>query len=352
MEKSIQKKTTFIIAGIGILYFLFLVRGILLPFILSIFIAYLFHNLNNKLERVLKSRNFSTIVIILIFYTLIILSFVFIIPIFSNQLVNLFDDLQLFVKNKDSIIYDSLSRVMEFLKIKDSSSIKLYILEHNTEFASYFLSFFNNIISKSISAISFISILIITPITSFYFLKEWNNIVQTIDNYVPQNFSEKFNKVFNEIDKTLSGCLKGQLIVCFILGILYGTSLFAIGLKYGFLIGFLTGLANFIPYFGMIIGCTIAFATVLYQFGFNLIYLCLVAGVFIIGQIFESNVLTPNLVGSKVNLHPMWIIFAIFCGGSLFGFWGLLFAIPVAGILGVLVRFYLNNKNIIKNDFK
>ena len=131
------------------------------------------------------------------------------------------------------------------------------------------------------------------------------------------------------------------------MGLFYGLLLMASGLQYGFVIGLLTGLASFIPYFGMLIGFAIGLIMTIYQFGLSIPFIALISSIFILGQILEGNFITPKLVGDKINLHPLWIIFALFSGGTLFGFYGLLLALPIAGVIGVLVRFYIKNlKNV------
>ena len=205
------------------------------------------------------------------------------------------------------------------------------------------MSLLNKIVIKSLAFISIISLLIITPITAYHFLAEWNNIVATITSYIPKNRQIKAKYLFTEIDNVLSGCLKGQLNVCVILGLFYGTLLFFSGLKYGFVIGLLTGLASFIPYFGMFFGFAVGLIMTIYQFGFSIPHLFLTSIIFMLGQFLEGNFITPKLVGDKIKLHPLWIIFALFCGGSLFGFYGLILALPMAGIVGVLVRFYIKD---------
>ena len=180
--------------------------------------------------------------------------------------------------------------------------------------------------------------------TTFYFLNEWNNIIKTIKIYIPKKNLKTTELLFRQIDSVLSACMKGQLNVCIILGLFYGTLLFLSGLKYGFLIGLLTGLASFIPYFGMFIGFFVAMIMTFYQFGFNTTHIIITLAIFLTGQILEGNFITPKLVGSKIKLHPLWIIFSLFAGGTLFGFVGLLIALPIAGVIGVLIRFYIKQK--------
>lgn len=346
MNKKLQRNLLITLSILGIFYFLYLVRSILLPFTLGIIIAYLLGGITNKLEKYLKNRKAASIIIVSTFSLIIIMLFAFVLPIILDQSIKLAKELSLFFNEKNDFLYSQIDKIFSYLKIQDGMDAKKYIGSYGEKVASYSLNIVNNILSTSIAFITVLSLLIITPITTYYFLNDWNNIISTIRSFLSEKVAKKMDLLFKEIDKTLSGCLKGQLTVCLILGIIYGFLLMAINLKYGFVIGFLTGLANFIPYFGMFIGCTIALIMTIYQFGFGIEHILLVGGIFMFGQILEANFITPKLVGNKINLHPMWIIFALFCGGALFGFVGLILALPVVGILGVLIRFY------IKANFK
>ncbi|HSQ98179.1 MAG TPA: AI-2E family transporter [Rickettsiales bacterium] len=340
MDKSLKQKIILSTLLIFTLFFFYSVRNILLPFVLGGLIAYLLKNSVNKFGTKIKSKKLVATTFVSIFSILILLFFAFVIPVLLNQTAQMFKELANYITKNSDFLGDKITQTMQYFAINtDEINIKTYIANYSTNIAGYSINLLNGILSKSIAFISLISLLIITPITAYYFLMEWDNIMKHIYSYIPKSKQNTAKTLFKNIDSVLSGCLKGQLNVCGILGLFYGILLMLSGLKYGFIIGLLTGLASFIPYFGMLIGFATGLIMTLYQFGFDITHIILTSGIFIIGQILEGNFITPKLVGNKIHLHPLWIIFALFSGGTLFGFYGLLLALPIAGIIGVLIRF-------------
>ena len=199
---------------------------------------------------------------------------------------------------------------------------------------------FDNAITSSIVLINVISIIFIAPILVFYLLKDWDLFLKKINSYLPRRISAPVKEIAKEIDKTLSGYIRGQFNVCIILAIIYAALLSICGLNFGFLIGFLTGLFAFVPYIGMLLGVTAAIIASLFQWGFDISHIAVISSIFIFGHLIESNFLTPKLIGSKIGLHPIWIIFGLFVFGALFGFVGVLIAVPLTAIFGVIIKYF------------
>ncbi len=346
MNSKIKDNIIITITITVLLLFFYSVRNILLPFILGGLIAYFLDNITTKLKNKIRNRNIASIIVITIFTVLILSFFIFIIPILIVQATELLKELANYLSKNNELISEKITKLMSYLKIDDGVNFKSYLSTYSKNMTGYLMGLLNNILSTSIAFINLLSLLIITPITAYYFLNEWSNIKKIIKSYLPKKHKATIENLIKEMDTVLSACLKGQFNVCCILAIFYGTLLMLSNLKYGFLIGLLTGLASFIPYFGMFIGFFIAMLMTFYQFGFQTSHILITIGIFISGQIIEGNFITPKLVGKKIGLHPLWIIFALFSGGTLFGFIGLLAALPIAGILGVLIKFY------IKTNFK
>lgn len=346
MSKSLKNNIILSILAICSLYFLYTVRSILLPFILGIIIAYFLNKTTTKLEKVFfNSRKVASIFIITIFTTVILIVITLVIPIIIEQTFNFIKELLNYIKQDNSgVISNKIATLLEFFDIKDQIDFKKYIINYGNKISQHIMTFLNNLVSKSMAFINVISLLIITPITAFYFLNDWNKMLEKIKSFIPPKNKEKYIQLFRNINDVLYACVKEQFNVCLILSVFYGTLLKFTGLKYGFLIGFLTGVASFIPFIGMIFGFAAAMIMTLYQFGLDVPFLLIVSGIFFAGQILESNFLTPNLVGNKINLHPLWIIFALFAGGTLFGLLGMLVALPTASVLGVIVRFFIKEK--------
>ena len=183
-----------------------------------------------------------------------------------------------------------------------------------------------------------ISLFVITPVVAFYLLRDWDAIIARVDTYLPRAHVETIREQARLVDETLAGFLRGQFTVCLLLGLFYGIGLSLVGLEFGLVIGLGTGLVSFIPYFGMLIGFVVGVGLAIAQFH-TLLPIAMVVVVFAVGQFLEGNFLTPKLVGDRVNLHAVWIMFALLAGAALFGFVGVLLAVPVAAVIGVLVRF-------------
>lgn len=209
--------------------------------------------------------------------------------------------------------------------------------------AQLLASFVSSIWSGSQAVIGVISVLIVTPVVAFYILLDWDNMIARVDSWLPRDHAEAIRGIFRDIDAAIAGFVRGQATVCFLLGLFYGSSLTMLGVSFGFLIGLCTGLASFIPYVGSILGFVVTISVALVQSWPDWHLPVYVALVFGAGQILEGYVLSPRLVGGSVGLHPVWLMFALLAAGSLFGFIGLLVAVPVAAAIGVLVRFALSS---------
>jgi len=187
--------------------------------------------------------------------------------------------------------------------------------------------------------VSLFSLLVITPVVAFYFIVDWERIVKSLERLVPRSQHDTVVKLARQTDAAIAGFVRGQTVVCVLLGIFYAVALSVVGLNFGLLIGLLSGLISFIPYVGSVTGFVLATGIALAQFWPEWIWIVAVMGIFLFGQFIEGNILVPKLVGDSVGLHPLWLMFALFAFGYLFGFLGLLLAVPLAAAVGVLARF-------------
>jgi len=192
------------------------------------------------------------------------------------------------------------------------------------------------------------SLLVITPVVAFYLLLDWPRMVESIDGWIPVKQRETVRRLAGEIDGAIAGFIRGQALVCVFLGLWYGIGLTLVGLNFGFLIGIIAGLLSFIPFVGSLTALVVSVAVAIVQGWPSLWLLAMALGVIGVGQFIEGNILTPRLIGNSVGLHPVWLMFALIAFGSLFGFTGLIVAVPVAAAIGVLARFgigqYLNSE--------
>jgi predicted PurR-regulated permease PerM len=196
------------------------------------------------------------------------------------------------------------------------------------------------VLGGGVALFNLLSLLVVTPIVAFYLLRDWDRLIATVDGWLPPRHADEVRGIARDIDHVLSGFVRGQVTVCLALAAYYGIGLSLAGLEFGLIIGIATGLLSFVPIFGMMIGFLVGIGVALAQFGLTF-GVVLVLAVFLVGQIVEGQLLTPRLVGSRVGLHPVWTIFALLAGGAIAGFTGLLLAVPVAAVIGVVSRFGL-----------
>uniref|UniRef100_UPI00404752D4 AI-2E family transporter n=1 Tax=Yoonia sp. TaxID=2212373 RepID=UPI00404752D4 len=197
----------------------------------------------------------------------------------------------------------------------------------------------NGLLSSALGLINVVILLVVVPVVAFYLLLDWDNMTAKIDDMLPRDHAPVVRRLATQIDTTLASFIRGQGTVCLILGSYYAVALMLAGLNFGLVVGFVAGLISFIPYVGALVGGVLAIGLALFQFWGNPLMIGLIAGIFAVGQFLEGNILTPKLVGNSVGLHPVWLLFALSVFGSLFGFVGMLVAVPVAAVIGVLARY-------------
>jgi predicted PurR-regulated permease PerM len=320
---------------------LILLKPILLPFVMSFAVAYLLNPLINKMEKKL-SRGLASFLVLFIFIVAVSSLGFLLYPLLQTQFLEFIHWIPQVLKHFQN--YFNTSILPHFKSFFTTENIP-QILEKSFSSLGETLTLFGQLISQILisgaAIFNLLSLLFITPIVAFYLLREWPHIVAFIDQWIPRQNLENTRKILSDIDKALSGFIRGQLSVCLVLAIYYGIGLTLIGLKFGLIIGFLTGFLSFIPFFGFLVGCITSFLIAFFQFTSIGPFIGL-GFIFAIGQLAENYYLFPVFVGEKVHLHPVWMIFALLAFSSLFGFLGALLAIPLAAILGVLIRFSLD----------
>lgn len=328
-----------LVAGI----LLYLLRDILLPFVLGMGVAYLADPLADRLERWGLSRAAATTVITALFFALVLVVIILVAPLIVGQVLSLVERLPEYVERLTAFAIALMERMRGFLPTDfDPETLKSgrsVLSEYTKTALGWLASIVGGIWSGGLALLNLVSLLLITPIVAFYLLWEWDAIVARVDSWIPPRHASHVRAILREIDSVLSGFVRGQGTVCAILGLYYAVALTLTGLEFGFLIGLASGALSFIPYVGAIFGGVSSIGVALVQFWPDYIMIGLVAVIYIAGQAVEGNFLTPRLVGGRVRLHPVWVIFGLLAGGVLFGFVGLLLAVPVAAVIGVLVRF-------------
>lgn len=320
----------------------YVLRSVLMPFVAGIVLGYLFDPLASRFEKWGMSRMWATL---LVFAVVILIAVPAIILLFGmlNEQLTVFVEaapnyISAFVKRTEPMLV-SLQEQFPSLEI---ANIKAMIKDNMTTGLQFGGKLLKGLVSNGFALINLISLLLITPVVAFYMLRDWDTFVKKVDNLLPRKSKNVIREQFRQIDRALSGFIRGQLSVCLILGTYYSLGLKFVGLDLGILVGFLAGLISFIPYVGSISGFVISIILALAQFNDYTKVLEVIA-VFAVGQFVEGNFLTPKLVGDNVGLHPVWVMFALLAGGVLLGFLGLMIAVPVAAIIGVLMRYTINN---------
>jgi len=336
---SAERKALFWIAGFAIFAaLLYALSSILAPFVAGLAVAYFFDPLADRLEKAGVSRGLAAGLIILAFLGLATVILVLLLPLLQAQILGLVAAIPGLV----DVLRERIQPVMDLLS-KNLSSGEIANLKGAAEsFAGDILAWFGGLVrgvwSGGMAFFNVASLVVITPLVAFYLLRDWDRIVSRFDHLLPRRSIDTFHQQFAAIDSTIAAFVRGQASVCLVLAVYYAIGLSLAGLDFGLLVGLGTGLLAFIPYVGASIGLLTGIGIALVQFSDWQPVLVVVA-VFIAGQTAESYILTPNLVGDRVGLHPIWIIFALLAGGALFGLTGVLLAVPVTAVIGVLIRF-------------
>ncbi|WP_172296986.1 AI-2E family transporter [Pseudoruegeria sp. HB172150] len=323
--------------GIVILVFavtLWLLGNVMMPFILGGAVAYLLDPMADWLERHGFSRVLATVTITLFGLLIFIVLMVAVIPALVREAADLIDALPEMFQNLQAFVNDRFPDLMD-----ETSTVRRSITRFGTMFADKGAELVEGVVTSALSLLNIFILIIIVPVVAFYLLLDWDRMVANIDDLLPREHAPTIRRLAAQIDRTLSSFIRGQGLVMLILGIFYAAALTVVGLQFGLVVGAIAGFLTFIPYVGAVVGGVMAIGLALFQFWGEWWWIAAVAGIFFLGQFVEGNILTPNLVGSSVGLHPVWLLLALSVFGALFGFVGMLVAVPVSAALGVLARF-------------
>lgn len=327
------------------IWFLTAVRGVLLPFVLGLLIAYLADGLCDRMERHMPRAVAAGIVVIGVLGVLVGIV-VALVPMMLDQLGQLLQTLPHLIDRSKTWFLDWVAHLPIPTATLPISEVKAQMGEASGELADAAKHMVETLVRSSGALLNVATLLLVTPVVAFYCLRDWDRMVLGVDGVLPRMHAPTIRLQAREIDRTLAGFLRGQLNVCLIMGVFYAVGLTVCGLNFSLVIGLLAGALLIIPYAGAALSTIIGIGIALAQFDDTGKVLA-VAGVFILGQGLESYILSPKLVGDKVGLHPVWLIFGMLAGGALMGFVGVLIAVPLTAVIGVLVRFaigrYMNS---------
>ncbi|MGH6823251.1 MAG: AI-2E family transporter [Methylocella sp.] len=328
---------------------LWLFSGVLLPFAAAFALGYLLNPVVDRLERLGFNRLGATLLIMVWFVFVLVIISVLLGPVLWRQAGSLIEALPAYTVKLEALISDEAARLgrkyggmlMDKLGLGGTGSAEIATATNDlvAQAAQWAASFLNSLLTGGAALISLVLLLVVTPVVAFYVLLDWHKTIATIDGLVPLRHRETVRALAREIDTALAGFLRGQALVSLFLGAWYGIGLSLIGLNFGLLIGITAGLLSFIPYVGSLTALILSSTVAIVQDWPQWNLLSMSFGVFLVGQFLEGNILSPKLVGASVGLHPVWLIFALLAFGSLFGFTGLITAVPFAATAGVITRF-------------
>ncbi|KPN64454.1 Predicted PurR-regulated permease PerM [Aliiroseovarius crassostreae] len=315
--------------------------NVILPFVLGGAIAYFLDPVADRLEAMGLSRVLSTVLISLFAMLIFVIAILLVVPTLVNQALALVDaapkllsQLHAFISTKFPSFLEETGTLRQSL-----DSIGQAIQSRGGELVG-------RLVSSAMSVLNIVILLVITPVVAFYLLLDWDHMVAKVDALLPLDHAPTIRTIARDIDKVLASFIRGQGSVCLVMGSYYAVGLMLVGLQFGLVVGFIAGLITFIPYVGALVGGALAIGLALFQFWGEWWSLGGVAAIFFAGQFLEGNIITPKLVGNSVGLHPVWLMLALSVFGSLFGFVGMLVAVPVAAAIGVIARFVIGQYKV------
>ncbi len=330
-----------VLTGFG-LWVTWLLAPILTPFVVALMLAWLGDPLVDRLEARGRSRNTAVVLVFVLMILLLTLALLILVPLIQSQIETLVTALP---QGQEWLLGTAIPWIeqktgLEIMEWLDPSRLFEWVRSHWQQAGGVATTFFGYLSRSGFAMVAWVVNLALLPILTYYFLRDWDKLVERVASLVPRNHIELVSRLARESNDVLGAFIRGQIAVMIALGVVYAAGLSLVGLNLGLLIGLVAGLISFIPYLGATTGVVMAVLAALVQSqGFDLKLLTLVGVVFTVGQLLESYVLTPRIVGDKIGLHPVAVIFAVMAGGQLFGFLGMLLALPAAAVINVLLRY-------------
>ena len=341
-QKNNRNWITWLILFLLASYAVYILRSVLLPFVAGIILGYLFDPWATKFEKMGMNRTLATLSVLFLVLIFIVPAFVLFIGVIQSEFIRFFEAAPQYVARLINKVEPVLADLQTTFPELQPAKIKEYLAENMADNIKLLGKLVKSVISNGFALINLLSLLLITPIVTFYMLKDWPHFIKKVDSLLPRKSKKSIRQQAKEIDHAMSGFIRGQLSVCVILGAYYSLGLYIVGLDMGVFIGFLSGIISFIPYVGSITGFVISVLVAMAQYN-SWTGVAAVVAVFLSGQFLEGNFLTPKLVGESIGLHPVWVMFALLAGGVLLGFLGLMVAIPVAAIIAVILKHLIAN---------
>ena len=329
-----------------------------MPCVVSLIFAYALHPLVTHFETALKrigvnhnmGRGLATFILVLCVIAFIVTIVLVAFPFLRDELKQLSQTLPTTISYLSETYLPTIKAFVSKFSTSMSGKLETTLTEHASKIVNWVFKALAGLVTNTIAFANIVSLVVLSPFLIFYLLRDWPKMIGYLETLVPPQMKKETNTVFSDINNTISGFFRGQAVVCLLMGIYYTTGLYIVGLEYAFIVGFISGTLTFIPYVGFFIGLVAATGLAIAQFGaFQEVLIVIV--IYGVGNVLEGFILVPKFVGDKLGLHPLWVIFALLGGGLILGFMGLLLAVPIAGILAVLLRFVMTKyKKHISRD--
>jgi predicted PurR-regulated permease PerM len=328
--------------AVGILFLAWLLNGVLLPFVAGLAVAFFLEPACRRLERLGFSRALAAFVAVAVFVGIGAGLAALLVPPLTRQMQHLIEAMPQILEKLGGLIHEISMRFAHFASpgARGVPSVAPATANERLQaLAPLFQQALSGVLGGGLVLLELVMVLVLTPVIAFYFLRDWDLIVLTVESLLPRRHVPTLRVQATEIRTVLSSFVRGQTAVCLVLAAWYAGTMSLAGIDFALVIGIATGVLSFIPYVGTVLGFTASLAAVLVQFGTDATMLGAVVAVFSVAQVLEGAFLQPQLIGPRVGLHPLWLIFGILAGGALFGILGVLLAVPIFAALGVVARF-------------
>ena len=328
-------------ALVAAVLFLYVFSDVLLPFVAGMALAYFLDPVADRLERWGMSRMWATVTILVGFVLVFVLALLIVVPALVHQLAGFAERLPDYVARLQDLVGRLAEGRIGQLFNASQEQLKENLGNFVSQGAKWAGGILTSLWSGGQALADVLALIVITPVVAFYLLYDWDRMIAKVDSWLPRDHAPTVRRLAGQINVTLSDFVRGQGSICLVLGIYYASTLTLAGLNFGLLIGLVVGLISFIPYVGATIGLIASVGVALVQFWPDWPWIAFIAGIFFLGQIIEGYVLQPKFIGHDIGLHPVVLMFALFAFGALFGFVGMLVAVPTAAALRVLAAFAL-----------
>ncbi|MDE0943926.1 MAG: AI-2E family transporter [Alphaproteobacteria bacterium] len=342
---STQQQVRYWLISLAVLLALvWLLSSILLPFVAGMAVAYFLDPPTDKLEQRGLGRGLATSLVVIVFFVLMVLATLLLVPILQSQVLGFADRLPGYIAGLRETALPVLTELGAKFGIDVGASAGDAAKEIAADAVTFGFKLLRQAWSGGLALFNILTLLVITPVVAFYLLRDFDHMTAALNSWLPRQHAKTIRGLLSDIDSVMAGFIRGQGTVCLILASYYGLALTFAGLEFGLIIGLFSGLVSFIPFVGATTGLVLSMLTALTQFlpEGDFLRIGIIAAVFVIGQVMEGYILTPRLLGDRIGLHPVWVMFALLAGGALFGFVGVLIAVPAAAAIGVMVRFALS----------